>query len=220
MWRKNYVNYTAVVALGTLFSCTSALSLSPHEREMNSKGSAQSTKAAALKTEMRRLWEDHITWTRLYIISALADMPDKDAATTRLLQNQVDIGNAVKPFYGEAAGEKLTSLLQSHILIAANLVAAAKAGDKTKQDDATKRWYGNADEIAGFLSSANPSNWPDEATKAMMHEHLKATTAEVVARLQGKWKDDVAAYDAVHSQILHMADMLAEGIINQFPGRF
>ncbi len=169
---------------------------------------------------MRRLWEDHITWTRLFIVSALGDLPDKAATTDRLLQNQSDIGNAVKPFYGKEAGDKLTSLLRDHITTAAQLVATARAGDKAKQDDATKRWFANADEIASFLSGANAKNWPAAEMKSMMHGHLAATTAEVVARLKADWPGDVAAYDRVHSQILEMADMLSAGIVNQFPDKF
>jgi hypothetical protein len=170
-----------------------------------------STKEAALHDAMRKLWEDHITWTRLFIVSAIADLPDKGATTDRLLQNQVDIGNAIKPFYGDAAGEKLT---------AAELVAAAKANDTAKMGDANKRWYANADEIAAFLSGANPKSWPPAEMKQMMHEHLDLTTAEVVAHLKGNWADDVAAYDKIHGQILQMADMLTAGIVKQYPARF
>src|SRR5678815_2469589 len=74
--------------------------------------------AQGLRNDMRKLWEDHITWTRLYIVSAAANLPNKDATAQRLLQNQTDIGNAIKPFYGDAAGVKLTGLLKDHILIA------------------------------------------------------------------------------------------------------
>ena len=179
-----------------------------------------STKEAALHDAMRKLWEDHITWTRLFIVSALADLPDKSATTDRLLQNQVDIGNAIKPYYGDAAGEKLTALLKTHITTAAELVAAAKTNDSAKMADATKRWYANADEIAAFLSGANPKNWPAAEMKQMMHEHLDLTTAEAVAHLKGNWADDVAAYDKIHGQILQMADMLTAGIIKQYPARF
>ena len=172
---------------------------------------------ADLRRDMRKLWDDHVSWTRLYIVSALADLPDKDATSTRLLQNQVDIGNAVKPFYGDDAGNKLSALLKDHILIAVDLIDAAKANDKTKQDDATKRWQANADEIAAFLSKANPQNWPEAETKAMMREHLDLTTQEVVARLKKNWSEDVSTYDKVHKQALHMADMLSDGIAKQFP---
>jgi hypothetical protein len=178
------------------------------------------TKEAALHDAMRKLWEDHITWTRLFIVSALGDLPDKKATTDRLLQNQVDIGNAIKPYYGDAAGEKLTALLTTHITTAAELVGAAKAGDTAKMEDANKRWYTNADEIAAFLSAANPKNWPAADMKQMMHDHLDLTTAEAVAHLKGNWPEDVAAYDKIHSQILQMADMLTAGIANQFPAKF
>jgi hypothetical protein len=53
-----------------------------------------------------------------------------------------------------------------------------------------------------------------------MAKHLDLTTAEVVARLGANWDADVAAYDAVHEHILHMADLLSNGIVAQFPKRF
>ena len=180
---------------------------------------AANDKQTAFQDAMRKLWEDHITWTRVFIISAVADLPDKAAATERLMQNQVDIGNAIKPYYGDAAGEKLTTLLKEHITTAAEVVAAAKANDKAKLDDANKRWVANADQIADFLSGANP-NWPAADMRKMMREHLDLTTAEAVARIKGDWKADVAAYDRVHEQILHMADMLSEGIVKQHAAKF
>jgi hypothetical protein len=169
---------------------------------------------------MRKLWEDHVTWTRLYIVSALAGLPDKDATAERLLQNQTDMGSAIKPFYGDPAGEKLTALLKDHILIATEVIDSAKAGDAAKKEDASKRWTANADEIGSFLSSANPTNWPAADMRSMMREHLELTTAEVVARLNKDWKADVAAYEKIHQQILKMADMLSSGIIKQFPDKF
>jgi hypothetical protein len=183
------------------------------------KTEPQSTKGTVLHDAMRKLWEDHIIWTRVFIISVAADLPDKTAATDRLLQNQVDIGNAIKPYYGDAAGDKLATLLKEHITTAAEIVGAAKAGDKPKQDDATKRWFANADQIAAFLSDANPKNWPRAEMQKMMRDHLNLTTAEVVARLQGNWAADIAAFDKVHEQILHMADMLTEGIGKQHPAK-
>lgn len=180
----------------------------------------ESAKGMAFQDAMRKLWEDHITWTRVFIISAAADLPDKAAATDRLLQNQVDMGNAIKPYYGDAAGNQLTTLLKEHITTAAEIVTAAKAGDKAKQDDATKRWFTNADQIADFLSNANPKSWPQAEMRKMMRDHLNLTTEEVVARLQGNWAADIAAYDKAHDQILHMADMLSAGIIKQHSAKF
>jgi hypothetical protein len=176
-----------------------------------------SAKPDQLRPAMRQLWDDHVFWTRLYIVSALGDLPDKAATTERLLRNQTDIGNAIKPFYGEAAGTKLTALLRDHILIAADIVGAAKAGNTSVLESSKTRWVANADEISAFLSAANPKNWPAADMKSMMREHLDLTTAELTARLNRDWAADVAAFEKVRAQILHMSDMLTDGIAKQFP---
>ena len=178
------------------------------------------SKPDEFRSAMRKLWEDHVTWTRLYIVSATANLPEKQATAERLLQNQTDLGNAIKPYYGNEAGTKLTGLLKDHIMIATELIDAAQKGENAKKDDAAKRWTQNADEIAGFLSGANPKNWPLAEMKKMMQEHLDLTTTEVVAHLQKDWTGSVAAYDRVHEQILKMADQLAMGIRNQFRAKF
>jgi hypothetical protein len=181
---------------------------------------AQPMDRHAFDADMRKLWEDHVTWTRLYIVSAVAGLPDKDATAQRLLQNQTDLGDAIRPFYGDPAGDELTALLRDHILVAVELVDAAKAGDQAKQDDANTRWLANADAIATFLHGANSKNWALADAKQMMRDHLRLTTEEVVAHLGEDWAGSIAAYDEVHTQILHMADMLSSGIQKQFPSKF
>ena len=175
--------------------------------------------AMMLKQDMRKLWTDHVVWTRDYIIAALADAPDAPAGLNRLMKNQEDIGNAVAKFYGDAAGKQLTTLLKEHIAIAGDLVKAAKTGDKAAQKAADDRWQNNATQIAGFLSKANP-NWPRATLEEMMKKHLSTTTDEVVARLTKNWDADVRAFDAVYDHILHMSDALSDGIIKQFPEKF
>ena len=179
-----------------------------------------SPKAAALTQAMDKLWEQHVAWTRMAIVSFAADLPNLKATETRLLRNQVDIGNAIKPYYGAAAGNKLTSLLKTHILQAVAVLSAAKANNKAQLDAALKAWYGNAHQIAAFLSKANPSHWPLAATTSMMNTHLKLTTQEAVDELTGKWAASAAAYDKIENEILMMANTLASGIAQQFPARF
>jgi len=176
--------------------------------------------AAECHDLMRKLWTDHVLWTRQYTISALSNLPDKTAAANRLMQNQTDIGNAIKPFYGEAAGTQLTNLLKEHIAIAVVLIDAQKAADTTKTDEAMKRWEANGDQIAAFLSNANPKNWPLEDVKAMLREHLDLTGAQTEIRLQKDWAQDAINYDSIYTEILKMADTLSAGIIAQFPDKF
>ena len=181
------------------------------------------TARQAFHDDIRKLWEDHIVWTRQFIVSAATQsepLADIDPTTDRLLANQSDIGDAIKPFYGEEAGDALTALLREHILGAAALIGAAQSDDAAAVKVASDAWYANADEIAAFLSEANPRNWPLAMMEAHMRSHLDLTLEEALARLDGRYADDIEAYDKVHADILDMADMLSDGIIAQFPGRF
>lgn len=180
---------------------------------------AVSSAALTLRQDMRQLWSDHVFWTRDYIVAAVAGTPDQQAAATRLLKNQEQIGAAVASYYGKAAGDRLTALLKEHITIAVDVIAAAKAHDDAKYQAADSKWQQNATDIATFLSSANP-NWPKATLASMMQTHLSTTTKEVVARLHGQWNEDVAAFDEVYAHILHMSDALSDGIIKQFPAKF
>ena len=186
----------------------------------NSLHAAGAGSAAALHDGMRQLWQDHVVWTRLFIISAAAGLPDQQVTTERLLQNQTDIGNAVAAYYGRDAGDKLTALLRDHILIAASIVNAAKAGANAKVASENRRWQQNADEIATFLHAANPKNWPLATLKSAMRMHLDQTLAEATHRLQGDYKADVKDYEEVVHHMMMMADLLSDGIVKQFPSKF
>ncbi|WP_323101279.1 hypothetical protein [Intrasporangium sp. YIM S08009] len=174
----------------------------------------------AFHDQMRKLWEDHVTWTRLAIVTFADGSAGFPAAAGRLLQNQSDIGAAIAPFYGDAAGARLTALLHDHITIAVEILEAAKAGDTAAFTSARTRWYANANDIADFLSAANPRFWPDAVLRDDMRVHLDQTLAEAAHELAGGYATGVADYDAVHAHILRMADMLSGGIIGAFPSAF
>jgi hypothetical protein len=173
----------------------------------------------AFHDQMRKLWEDHVTWTRLAIVTFADGSGGFSATAGRLLQNQADIGDALKPFYGTANGDHLAALLHDHITIAVEVLQAAKAGDSQAFADASARWYANANDIADFLASLNP-NWPQDTMRADMKTHLDQTLAEAAHELGGDYEASVTDYEAVHGHILAMADMLSDGIMAQFPGQF
>ncbi len=204
-----------VIATMALTACATGPIVSHAAQPVESK-----IRAADFQQAMRKLWEDHVTWTRLYIVSVAGGLPDADLTAQRLLQNQTDIGNAIKPFYGEAAGNQLTKLLREHILGAAAVLAAAKAGDKAKTDVASQKWYANAEEIAVFLANANGKAWPLAEMKAGMKMHLDLTLQEAVDRLHGRYAEDIRDYDKIHAHILGLADLLSAGLMAQFPDRF
>ena len=202
-----------------------ALAGAPAAHAASDRGAApavasRTTSRLAFHDAMRKLWEDHITWTRLAIVSFAGGLPDLAATEQRLLRNQQDIGDAIKPYYGAAAGTRLTKLLREHILGAVAVLTAAKAGDQAQLQQASAAWYANANQIADFLHSDNPRNWPRAAMRSMMKTHLDQTLREATDRLTGDYASDIRDYDAVHRHILAMADELSAGIMRQFPGRF
>ncbi|MBU8715532.1 glycosyltransferase [Brevibacillus parabrevis] len=178
-----------------------------------------SPKMVQLKTDMQKVWIDHTIWTRSYIVSAISNRPDQQDVLDRLLQNQQDIGNLIKPYYGEAAGNKLADLLREHILIAGKIVAAAKAGNQADVKKLEADWHRNADDISKFLSAANP-NWQFKTLQDMLYAHLQLITEIVLNCLKGDWKADIAATDKNEIHMIHLADILTEGIVKQFPEKF
>jgi hypothetical protein len=213
----------AVLASATLAFGTAGANDAAHGTRAH--GHAAPTRAltarqAKFHDAMRKLWEDHITWTRLAIVSFAGGLPDLQATEARLLANQADIGNAIKPYYGRTAGNRLTALLKEHILGAVALLQAAKSGDQTQIAKASAAWYANGNEVADFLHEANPRAWSRAMMRSMMTTHLDQTLAEAQHRLQGRFADDIRDYEAIHRHILEMADTLSAGIMRQFPQRF
>lgn len=178
-----------------------------------------SPKMVQLKGDMQKVWIDHTIWTRSYIVSAMSNRVDQKDVLDRLLRNQQDIGNVIKPYYGEAAGNKLADLLREHILFAGKIVAAAKAGNQADLEKLEKDWHRNADDIAKFLSNANP-NWQFKTLQDMLYTHLQLINEIVINCLKGDWKADIAATDKNEIHMIHLADILTEGIVKQFPDKF
>ncbi|WLR57398.1 glycosyltransferase [Mesobacillus subterraneus] len=172
------------------------------------------------ENDFRRLWVDHVLWTSNYITSATtAGAEDQKDVLERLLRNQEDIGNSIKPVYGEAAGNQLTDLLKEHIVIAGGIVEAAKSGDKAKLDQLNKEWFRNADDIAAFLSKANP-NLKNEDVKKLLYTHLEMVADDLNASLKKDWQARIVSIDDGMTHIIMMSDAISDAVIKQFPEKF
>lgn len=185
----------------------------------SSASSGTSQAEVELRNQLRLLWEQHVVWTRLTILSMVFSLPDVDLVTNRLLRNPKDFEAALKPFYGEKIASQFAALFTTHLVIASQLVKAAKAGDAKAAAEAEKSWYANADQIAAFLGSINPY-WSANQWRTMLHEHLALTKAEAVAMLTKNYGESISLFDEIEKQALEMADVMAYGIIRQFPDRF
>ena len=169
-----------------------------------------------LRNTMRLLWEQHVYWTKSAITSLVNSSPDLDAVLARLLRNAPEMGNALKPYYGEQIGDQYGALIKDHLVIAADLVKAAKAGDTQSFESVDKKWYANADDIAVFLSSINPYI-SQKDMRDMMYKHLDLFKEETVFLLQQDYQSAINTFDEVEMQALHMADYISAAIIKQFP---
>ena len=172
-----------------------------------------------LSNLMRLLWEQHVYWTRMVILSMAFGLPDAEPVTNRLLRNPKDFEAALKPFYGESVAAKFEELFTAHLTIAAELVKAAKAGDSAAASDAEKRWYANADQIASLLGAVNPY-WSAQEWQKMLYNHLAMTKAEAVDILAQKFEDGIVLFDQIEQQALEMADKMTQGIVKQFSPYF
>ena len=210
---KKYVLSIAVlfILLSVLFTENSPLIAAKREPEIDPQ---------AFRDNMRKLWEDHVNLTRFFIISTISDLPDQDETAQRLIQNQNEIGNSIKPFYGDAAGDQLAELLREHALVTATMLQAARKADASSFEEAVEHWYENAEEVAELLFDLNPENWPLRKTRPIMRAYLDLTLEQALARWNGDFEKDIEAYDKVHTHALEIADMLSEGIINRFWERF
>ena len=167
----------------------------------------------------RLLWMEHVNWTRMTIISIVFQLPDLPFVQQRLLQNATDLGNCLRPFYGDQIADHYAKLIQAHLVIAAELVTAAAKGDTNTANAKEKEWYQNADDIVLFLSSINPYLSKD-ALQKMFYKHLELTKTEAVTMIQKNYKADVEVFDEIEAEVLAMSDMIASAIVMQFFDRF
>lgn len=175
---------------------------------------------AALYAAMQNLWQQHMEWTYAAVAAFTVDSPGLSATVDRLLQNQVDIAQAVEPFYGPEGTQQLTTLLQDHIKGAVAVLTAAKAGDSAAKDKAVADEYANAAAIGDFLASANPDNWDKADMEAMMKTHIDQTLVYATDMLTGDWAQGITDYGKAEAHMIEMSDMLSAGVIAQFPDKF
>lgn len=219
------------IAAAVLSGCSSSSDSShasrPRTAPVAAAATASPTTAApdsaaeiSLYTTMRQLWAQHMEWTYATVDAFFHDQKALKPTLDRLLQNQRDIGAAIVPYYGKAAGDKLTALLLTHIEDAVPVLQAAQAGDSAALNKAINAWYANARQIADLLSSANPANWPRSATQPMLKTHITQTTAYSVDLLKGSYAQSITDYGKAEAHMMMLADTLSKGIIAQFPAKF
>ena len=168
-----------------------------------------------LMTYLRMLWNQHVVWTSKAVTSMMYDLPNEEMVLQRLLRNPEDFANVLMAFYGEDEANEFAKLLKEHITIAAEVVQAAMDENQTAYDEAEQRWRDNAEQIAVYMAEMNP-DWNQDDWEAMLGEHLDLLTEYVQNMLNENYEEAVSVYDDIEMQAMEMADMMAEGLYNQY----
>jgi uncharacterized protein (UPF0335 family) len=214
--RDRLSTYLQVLLVIFLFGY-SAVKGNPDSKENTIEHSSSVfTENVELNAHMVDLWEQHVAWNRNVMLCIVDELPGTAQAIERLQQNKIEIGNSIKPYYGNAAGDELTKLLQAHVTISVQVMTFAKEAKQTELLEANDRWYANADAIASFLADIN-SYWATDKIQSIIKDQLRLTTTQAVCRINKDYSADIIAYDKAHSDVLLMAEIFADGIANQFP---
>lgn len=178
------------------------------------------TKVADTKAALRDLWIGHVFWVRNVVEARLAGEAGRAKASEQeVVANARSIAAAIEPFYGKAASEKLFGLLAAHWGGVSDYVNGTLAGRKADQDAAYRKLTANADEIASFLSGANP-NLPADTLRRLLTAH-GAHHIQQIQQLQAKqFEQEAKTWAAMKDHMYVIADALAVGIAAQFPEKF
>jgi len=172
--------------------------------------------AAELQAALRDLWVGHIFWVRnVALMTKLGDMAGAKVAEDQVVQDARDIANAISPYYGQPAADKLFGLLAAHYGAIKEYMVAAYAGKKSAQASAKAKLEKNAEEIAIFLSSANP-NWPKDDLLGALQAHAMHHVMQIDALNVKDFKTEASVWNEMKGHIYTIADVLAQGIEKQF----
>jgi len=179
-----------------------------------------SAKLQATKTALRALWQGHIEAVRKVVVAEIAgDNGALKTAEGEVVANAHGIANAIAPYYGQPAADKLFTLLAGHYGAVKAYLDASVAKDVKKQGAATDEMTSNAEEIATFLSTANP-HLPKSTLMELLQIHASHHIAQIQELIAKNPAAEAKTRAAMSAHMDVLADALATGIAAQFPNKF
>ncbi|GFO57159.1 hypothetical protein GMSM_41660 [Geomonas sp. Red276] len=188
-----------------------------HEKHMARK---ETPKAVMLRENLRDLWMGHVFWVRnVALMTRFRDDSGAKVAEENVVKNAHAIADSIKPLYGQAASDRLFTLLAAHYGAVKQYMLASYAGDRAGKDAASDKLKGNATEIAALLSGANPY-WPKKTVESLLMTHGIHHMAQIDDLAKNDYAAEAQVWDAMKGHMLMIADALASGITKQFPKKF
>jgi len=192
----------------------------PPVETMSEPLSPYSASAVNFRGYLRSLWEYQVIWTRSYIVSVMSDLDDVSVIEEKLIKNQELGGEAIKPYYGNMFGNILAGLLRQHAVIATEIISATKSGNIEELKKAKKKGRANANRLAFFLSLSRNPLFNKQTLKDLFYKYLDYLEMQAELGIKKDATAEIKAYDDALEQALKIADLLAEGVIRQFPEKF
>lgn len=163
--------------------------------------------------DSRYVWDEHVFYTRNAIISILENLADAEYVTNRLIENQNNIGNLMRPYYSADVVDEYVSLLKDHIALVAEFAKAVR--DKKDIMPIQSQMQSNSAAIVSFLNTADPNRWSTTVVNNLWSKHMDYTAQQVMSRVNKEWLTDIAAADENHKVITEFADLFGNGIVFQ-----
>jgi len=166
----------------------------------------------------RELWQEHIIWTRSFIVSTVSGLNDLEFVTNRLLRNPTDFANVLKLYYGVENAKIFEKLFSEHLKLAASLINNLLKGNMEAAEHERRNWYKNADEILDFLNKLSPY-MSIKKFQTLFYHHLKAVEDSFHFRFTDHYGQEIINFDVMQSEAMKMADIMSNAILDQFYNR-
>jgi hypothetical protein len=207
----------ALLLLGLMLPVTSARAT---DTPATQNATADAVKVNATKAVLRDLWINHVFWVRNVVVGRLdGKKAEEAAAEMQVVANAKAIAGAIEPFYGAGASDKLFKLLAGHYGAVKAYLDAAVAKDKTKENAATQQLLANADEIATFLSGANP-NLPKDTLVGLLQAHGGHHINQIQQLIAKDYAGEAKTWADMSQHMYVIADALGDALAKQFPNKF
>ena len=168
-----------------------------------------------LNNDMRQAWSQHNFWGNMFLVSLFHTLENLDAVKMRLEQSPEDIAAVFQSFYASPTVTQIRNLLAEHVRLAGEMANAMKNGNMERSTQLETQLNQNADQMARLLANAN-SNYDYEELRRMMRNHLNLMQDTMTSELSGDHNEAVRLMGENEDQLMDMADVLTEGLVQQF----
>ena len=177
--------------------------------------SEECQKQITLLSNLRRVWAQHVWWSRLYILSIVYDLPYQDLIFNRTLRNSSDFFRFLERFYTPKQLKPIETLFEEYNKTKSTYLYNKVAGNSYAASIYRKRWYEIADQLADLMYQLNPF-LPPSRSKPLIYSLIEGTDSQVENMLIGQTEKEIMFFDMIELEAYEFADFIATGMMSHF----